>query len=72
MRAEDRIDGANNWSPWKTKIVFVLEDLELWDIVHALLVLPLVIAPLLVAELRKRNTKEKRTSIPCHTMSNLI
>jgi hypothetical protein len=61
MRAEDRLAGASNWSPWKTRIVFVLEDLELWDIVQAPVVLPPVTAPLLVAEFRKRNTKAKRT-----------
>jgi hypothetical protein len=35
MRVEDRLAGASNWSPWKPRIVFVLEDLELWDIVEA-------------------------------------
>jgi hypothetical protein len=61
MRAEDRLARASSWSPWKTRIVFVLEGLELWDIVQALVVLPFVIAPLLVAEFKKRNTKAKRT-----------
>ena len=61
MQAENRLDGASNWSPWKTKIIFVMEDLELWDIVQALVVLPPVIAPLLVAKFRKRNNKTKRT-----------
>jgi hypothetical protein len=61
MRAEDRLDGASNWSPWKTRITFALEDLELWDIVHAPVVLPPVTAPVLVAEFRKRNNKAKRT-----------
>jgi hypothetical protein len=37
MRAEDRLDGANNWSPWKTRITFVLEDLELWDMLSPIL-----------------------------------
>jgi hypothetical protein len=60
MRAEDRLDGVSNWSPWKTWITFTLEDLELWDIVHALVVLPPVTAPVLVAEFRKRNIKAKR------------
>jgi hypothetical protein len=41
-------------------ITFTLEDLELWDIVHAPIVLPPVTTPMLVAELRKRNIKEKR------------
>jgi hypothetical protein len=35
MHVEDRLAGANNWSPWKSRIVFVLEDLKLWDIVEA-------------------------------------
>jgi hypothetical protein len=60
MRAENRLAGASNRSPWKTRIVFVLEDLELWDIVQDPMVLPPVTAPLLVAEFRKRNTKAKR------------
>jgi hypothetical protein len=38
-----------------------LEDLELWDIVHALVVFSPITAPLLVAEFRKRNSKAKRT-----------
>jgi hypothetical protein len=61
MRAEDRLAGASNQSPWKTRIIFVLEDIELWDIVQALVVFPLVTTPLLVTEFRKRNTKAKRT-----------
>jgi hypothetical protein len=35
MCVEDRLAGASNWSPWKARIVFVLEDLKLWDIVEA-------------------------------------
>jgi hypothetical protein len=61
MRTEDRLVGASNWSPWKTMIIFVLEDLELWDIVQAPVFLPPVTAPLLVAEFKKKNTKPKRT-----------
>ena len=61
MKAEDRLTRASNWSPWKTRIIFVSEDLELWDIVQALVVLPPVTAPLLATEFRKRNTKAKRT-----------
>jgi hypothetical protein len=63
MRAEDRLDGVSNWSPWKTKITFFLEDLELWDIVQAPVVIPLAPAPslLLDADFRKKNTKAKMT-----------
>jgi hypothetical protein len=61
MQAEDRLAGASNWSPWKTRLIFVLEDLELWDIVQAPVVVPPATAPILVAEFRKRNNKAKRT-----------
>jgi hypothetical protein len=63
MRAKDRLAGARNWSPWKTRIIFVLEDLELWDIIQAPLVIPPATAPsrLLDADFKKKNTKAKRT-----------
>jgi hypothetical protein len=55
MHVEDMLAGASNWSPWKARIVFVLEDLELWDIVEVIVYVILVTAPILVAEFRKRN-----------------
>jgi hypothetical protein len=61
MRVEDRLAGASNWSPWKARIVFVLEDLKLWDIVEAHVVVPLATAPVLLVEFKKRNNKAKRT-----------
>jgi hypothetical protein len=61
MRAEDRLARASNWSSWKAKMVFVLEDLELWDIVEAVVPAIPVTAPILVAEYKKRNNKAKRT-----------
>jgi hypothetical protein len=60
MCVEDRLVGASNWSPWKVKIVFVLEDLELWDIVEAPIPIILVTALVLLAEFGKRNNKAKR------------
>jgi hypothetical protein len=45
MHVEDRLAGANNWSPWKAIIIFVLEDLELWDIVQAVVPIPTANAP---------------------------
>jgi hypothetical protein len=60
MRVEDRLAGASNWSPWKARMVFVLEDLELWDIVEAVVPPIPVTAPVLVAEFRRRNNKAKR------------
>jgi hypothetical protein len=35
LRVEDRLAGAGNWSPWKARIVLILEELELWDIVSS-------------------------------------
>jgi hypothetical protein len=61
MRVEDRLKGANNWSPWKARMIFVLEDLDLWDIVEAVVPPIPVTDPVLVAEFRKKNNKAKRT-----------
>jgi hypothetical protein len=60
MRVEDRLAGASNWSPWKSMIIFMLEDLEKWDIVKAHVVVPPTSVPILLEEFRKRNKKEKR------------
>jgi hypothetical protein len=61
MRVEDRLVGTSNWSSWKERMIFILEDLELWDIVEATIPPIPVTAPVLVAEFRKRNNKVKRT-----------
>ena len=34
LRVEDRLAGDGNWSPWKSRIVLILEEGELWDIVE--------------------------------------
>jgi hypothetical protein len=54
MRVEDRLAGASNWSSWKARMVFVLEDLELWDIVEA--VVPAIPVTVLTAGLAQRST----------------
>jgi hypothetical protein len=61
MRVEDRLVGASNWSSWKVRMVFVLEDLELWDIVEAVVPAIPATTPVLIAEYRKRKNKAKRT-----------
>jgi hypothetical protein len=60
MPAEDRLARISNWSPWKVRIVFILEDLELWDIVEANVVVSPATAPILLVDFRNRNNKEKR------------
>jgi hypothetical protein len=61
MRVEDRLERASNWSPWKVRMIFVLEELELWVIVEAVVPPIPVTVPVLVAEFRKRNNKAERT-----------
>jgi hypothetical protein len=61
MCVEDRLAGASNWSPWKARIIFVLEDLKLWDIVEAPVPILSVTTPILLANFRRRNNKAKRT-----------
>ena len=34
LRIEDKLDGAINFSQWKARIVLILQDSELWDIVN--------------------------------------
>jgi hypothetical protein len=57
---EERLVGARNWSPWKVRMVFFLEDLELWDIVKEVVPPNPVTAPVLVEKFRRRNNKAKR------------
>jgi hypothetical protein len=49
MRVEDKLVGASNWSPWNARMVFVLKDLKLWDIVEVVFSPIPVTAPILVA-----------------------
>jgi hypothetical protein len=70
MQVKDRLARASNWSPWKVRMIFVLEDLELWDIIEAV-VRPIFVTSLaLVVEFRKRNNKVKR--IICDTVHDHI
>jgi hypothetical protein len=62
MRVEDRLAGASNWSSWKARMVFILKDLELWDIVEAVVPAIPATASILVAEYGKRNNK----ALNCH------
>jgi hypothetical protein len=62
LRFEDRLDGALNFSPWKERIVLLLEKAELWDIVNNtqknLVTVP--IDATLLATFKKKNVKAKR------------
>ena len=34
LRLEDRLDGVVNFIPWKARIVLILQESELWEIVN--------------------------------------
>lgn len=67
LRVEDRLDRGGNWTPWKAKIVLLLEENELWEIVESAVTLPteesavtLPIDPILPFEFKKKNVRAKR------------
>ena len=55
---EDRLDGGGNWTPWRARIVLLLEEYELWEIVETGRVVPT--DPFSLAEFKKKNIKAKR------------
>ena len=38
LRVEYRLDGGGNWTPWRARIVLLLEEYELWEIVETTVV----------------------------------
>ena len=55
LRVEDKWDGGGNWTLRRARIVLLLEEYELWEIV-------VVVStdPTLLAEFKKKNIKAKR------------
>ena len=62
LRLEDRFDGAVNFTPWKARIVLILQENELWDIVNSIVAHPVTIPTIAAdkAEFEKHNIKAKR------------
>ena len=62
LRVEDRLDSATNFSPWKARISLILEEDELWDIVHSTTTNPVVVPADAVdkAAFMKRDVKARR------------
>ena len=58
LRVEDRLDGQSNFGAWKERIISVLEEAEVWDIVEKTIV-PLTDATQL-ATYKKKSIKAKR------------
>ena len=58
MRVEDRLNRGGNWRPWRVRIVLLLEEYELWEIVETVVVVST--DPTLLIEFKKKNIKAKR------------
>ena len=50
LRVEERLEGATNFSSWKARIVLILQENELWDIVENTTTHPVVVPPATDAE----------------------
>jgi hypothetical protein len=59
LRVEDRLVGTSNWSPWKERIVMILDEGELWEIVENPVVPPIDVV--LFVEFQRQNKRAKRT-----------
>ena len=62
LRVEDRLDGAQNFSPWKARIVLILQENELWDIVDSTTTNPVTVPTDAAAKIvfDKKDIKAKR------------
>jgi hypothetical protein len=62
LRVDDRLDGFANFSPWKERIVLLLHECELWDIVNNTQTNPVMVPTdaTLLAAYTKKNIKAKR------------
>ena len=73
LRVEDRLDGGGNWTPWKARIVLLLEECELWELVEQAVTLP--IDPILLVEFKKKNVRAKRIildSVKDHIIPHVV
>ena len=57
LRVEDRLDEGGNWTLWRARIVLLLEEYELWEIVETAVLVPT--NPMSYAVFKKRNVKAK-------------
>ena len=73
LRVEDRLDGGGNWTPWKARIVLLLEECELWQIVEQ--TVTVLTDTTLLAEFKKKNVKAKRIildSVKDHIIPHVV
>jgi chromatin segregation and condensation protein Rec8/ScpA/Scc1 (kleisin family) len=62
LRVEDRLDGAVNFGAWKERMILILQESELWDIVENSTTNPVTIPTdaTLLAAYTKKSIKAKR------------
>ena len=62
LRVEDGLDGATNFCAWKERMIFLLQENELWDIVENTTTHPVVVPTdaTLLAACNKKSIKAKR------------
>ena len=77
---EDRFDGAENFIPWKAKIMLILEENELCDaLVHNTTAIPIVVPPTIDASaltaFNKKDIKARRLildAVKDHVIPNIL
>ena len=72
LRVEDRLDGGGNWTPWKARIVLLLEECELWELVGQAVTSPT--DPIFLAKFKK-NVIAKRIildSVKDHIIPHVV
>jgi hypothetical protein len=77
LRVEDRLDGATNFGAWKERMILLLQENELWDIVENTTTHPVVVptdATLLAAYTKKsiKATSFILDSIKDHLIPHLM
>ena len=73
LRVEDRLEGEGNWTPWKARIVLLLEECELWEIVEHAVTLTTDLN--LISKFKKNNVGAKRIildSVKDHIIPHVV
>jgi len=58
LRLEDKLIGVENFGPWKEMIVLLLEEVEVWDVVEAVVQAP--IDPAQLVDFNNKNVNAKK------------
>ena len=73
LRVEDRLDGGGNCTSWRVRIVLLLEESELWEIVEQTVTVPT--DPVLLTKFKKKNVRAKRIifdSVKDHIIPHVV